>query len=664
MRIKKSKFNLSRNQESKQKKMLKPIIYWLSLTLIFTIIIELLQRASIIKTITFIFGSFSLFLLNYFIFLSATSIAFLFKKTKSVYAIIAGIIMIFSIGGAVIMKFRGSPLTAADLYSIKDGLSIAQEYLNVFQMILIGIVLIALIVLIVFCFKREKKSEYFSYKRNIALIIIPTILLTFGIYKYNDIQKKIKIYRWDLTSTYSNNGFLFSFINSSFELIPQKPESYNETRMTEIKDKLDSATATVSNTKVKPNIIVVQLESFVDPYRLKGVKFEEDPIPNIRKLSQQGPNGLITVPSFGGGTVRTEFEVLTGYSANNLGPGEIPNNTVLKKQSVESLAYILKKQGYQTTAIHDYLGNFYNRDTVYSNFGFDNLVTMEYMDDLKYTYNYPSDMNNLASIEQVLSRKEPQFIFNVAVESHGPYDKSYNAKKYTVSGNISNEDRNQIQEYVDKAHEVDNYVKALIDYVEKSGEPTIIAMYGDHLPALSAINNKDIFPQDEKYKPEYFIWSNIGVKPKKQDISAYQLSTYILNLAGIDGSIMPIFHKMYSQDANYMDYLKDVQYDQLYGKDYLEGTDLYKKSDLQLGLNPITITKAYIQGKQLVVEGDNLTKASKVIVDGKQLQTTYESKNKIVATGFKDNIKEVKVGQVGMYDKVLSETEKIKVTKQ
>lgn len=664
MRIKKSKFNLSRNQESKQKKMLKPIIYWLSLTLIFTIIIELLQRASIIKTITFIFGSFSLFLLNYFIFLSATSIAFLFKKTKSVYAIIAGIIMIFSIGGAVIMKFRGSPLTAADLYSIKDGLSIAQEYLNVFQMILIGIVLIALIILIVFCFKREKKSEYFSYKRNIALIIIPTILLTFGIYKYNDIQKKIKIYRWDLTSTYSNNGFLFSFINSSFELIPQKPESYNETRMTEIKDKLDSATATVSNTKVKPNIIVVQLESFVDPYRLKGVKFEEDPIPNIRKLSQQGPNGLITVPSFGGGTVRTEFEVLTGYSANNLGPGEIPNNTVLKKQSVESLAYILKKQGYQTTAIHDYLGNFYNRDTVYSNFGFDNLVTMEYMDDLKYTYNYPSDMNNLASIEQVLSRKEPQFIFNVAVESHGPYDKSYNAKKYTVSGNISNEDRNQIQEYVDKAHEVDNYVKALIDYVEKSGEPTIIAMYGDHLPALSAINNKDIFPQDEKYKPEYFIWSNIGVKPKKQDISAYQLSTYILNLAGIDGSIMPTFHKMYSQDANYMDYLKDVQYDQLYGKDYLEGTDLYKKSDLQLGLNPITITKAYIQGKQLVVEGDNLTKASKVIVDGKQLQTTYESKNKIVATGFKDNIKEVKVGQVGMYDKVLSETEKIKVTKQ
>ena len=571
--------------------------------------------------------------------------------------------MIFSIAGAVIMKFRGSPLTAADLYSIKDGLSIAQEYLNVFQMILIGIVLIVLIVLIVFCFKNEKKSEYFSYKRNIALIIIPTILLTFGIYKFNDMQKKIKIYRWDLTSTYSNNGFLFSFINSSFELIPKKPESYNETRMNEIKDKLDSEEAAVSSAKVKPNIIIVQLESFIDPYRLKGVKFEEDPIPNIRKLTQQGPSGLITVPSFGGGTVRTEFEVLTGYSANNLGPGEIPNNTVLKKQSVESLAYILKKQGYQATAIHDYLGNFYNRDTVYSNFGFDNLVTMEYMDDLKYTYNYPSDMNNLASIEQVLSRKEPQFIFNVAVESHGPYDKEYNAKKYTVRGNISNEDRNQIQEYVDKAHEVDNYVKALIDYVQKSGEPTIIAMYGDHLPALGAINNKDIFPQDEKYKPEYFIWSNIGVKPKEQDIAAYQLSTYILNLAGIEGAIMPTFHKLYSQDSNYMDYLKDVQYDQLYGKDYLDGDDLYKKSDLQLCLNPITITKAYIQGKQLIVEGHNLTKASKVIADGKQLQTTYESKNKIVATGFKDNIKEVKVGQVGMYDKVLSETGKIKVTK-
>lgn len=641
----------------------KTILKWIFICTIMVLSIETMQRGSIVKSFVFIKGHFSMFMLNLGIILSITSIAFLFKKRLAIFAILSGAILIFAAAGAVVMNFRGSPLTAADMYSVKDGIAIAKEYFGIVEIVIILLLIAAMIAGVVFLFKKAKKRESSSILKNILIFIIPAFIFTFVSYKYNREHNNIKLYRWDLTTTYKENGYLVSFIDSAKELIPTKPETYNQARMDKIKNGLDESSAAVMANKTKPNIIVVQLESFIDPYRLKGVEFSEDPIPNIRRIQEQGPQGMITVPCFGGGTVRSEFEVLTGYAANNLGPGEIPNNTVLKKQSVESMAYILKNQGYDTTAIHNYLGNFYNRDEVYSNFGFDNLVTQEYIDDLQSKYDYPSDMNNLKSVKEVIVRDEPQFVFNVAVESHGPYDDDYKAEKYTVSGNISEVEKNQIQEYVDKAHEVDKYVEELIKYVESTGEPTIIAMYGDHLPALDAVNNPDIYPSDQKYETEYFIWSNTGVKPTEKNIEAYQLSAYVLGLAGIDAGIMPEFHKTYAGDEKYQEYLKDLQFDQLYGENYLLGQKIYKKSDMKLGINPIKVTKAYIDGNSLIVEGENLTRASKVMVKGKPIQTTYESANKIVAKGFKENVKSIQVGQEAMYGKMLSKTDEVQVEK-
>ncbi|MGL4740383.1 MAG: LTA synthase family protein [Sarcina sp.] len=633
-------------------------------SLVVVLVIEFMQRGSIFKVFNFVTYHPSLFILNIAIVMGLTSICFLFKKTKAVYTIITGIILILASGAGLVMKFRGSPVTVADMYSLRDGFAIAKGYLGGKEMILIVIVLLAFISGIVFMFKKEKVNKKFSYKYNLTCILLPVLIVLFSAYKYNIDNKKIILYRWDLTGTYNINGLLVSFIDSAKELIPKKPETYSKERIDLVKNKLDEETKAVAATTKKPNVIVVQLESFLDPYRLKGVEFKEDPIPNIRKLQEQGPQGKIEVPCFGGGTVRTEFEVLTGYSANNLGPGEIPNNTILRKEPIESMAYILKKQGYDVTAIHNYLGNFYNRDEVYANFGFDSLVTQEYIDNLQYTYDYPSDMNNLGSIEELIKKDEPQFIFNVAVESHGPYSVDYTpteGREYTVSGDITQEERNQIQEYVDKATEVDKYVKSLIEYVEKSKEPTVIAMYSDHLPALKAIDNAKNYPQDEKYQTEYFIWSNTGIKPEKQDIKAYQLSTYVLNLAGVDAGLMPTFHKTYSTEVNYGEYLRDVQFDQIYGEKYLTGKNPYEKTTLELGLNPIKITKAYIEGNNLIVEGENFTKASKVIVKGKPVQTTYDNANRIVATGVKSNLKEISVGQEGMYGKMLSKTADFKI---
>ena len=80
-----------------------------------------------------------------------------------------------------------------------------------------------------------------------------------------------------------------------------------------------------------PNIVFVQLESFIDPTLIKEAKFSQDPIPNFRKLSQESLSGNINVPVTGGGTARTEFEVLTGNNFDYLIPGGIPYDRFVKE---------------------------------------------------------------------------------------------------------------------------------------------------------------------------------------------------------------------------------------------------------------------------------------------------------------------------------------------
>ena len=55
----------------------------------------------------------------------------------------------------------------------------------------------------------------------------------------------------------------------------------------------------------------------------------------------------------------------------------------MKRMPVESLAYILKDVGYTTSAVHNHTGNFYNRDLIYKNLGFENYVSKEYMTKFK-----------------------------------------------------------------------------------------------------------------------------------------------------------------------------------------------------------------------------------------------------------------------------------------
>ncbi|MGG5462151.1 LTA synthase family protein [Clostridium sp. B9] len=650
------------------------LILWIGLSFLLVFLGESFQRGSIENGKAFWENSRNLFVLNYLIFLLFTSISFLFKKTRMVYGIIGTIIMGFYIASGVILGFRGTPLIWADMFSIKDGIAIAGNYLNagIIKYVLIALVLvIAIIVALWFSERYKSKNKVLNPYGFIVVPLIGIITASF----YGSIKGSIEVYRWDLPASYHQNGFVYSFLDTAAGFSVKEPENYSKSSIDDIKNGLvekneiasSEDVAEVSNdVKKYPNIIIVQLESFMDPSRIEGLTFTEDPIPNYRKFARESTNGFLKVPTYGGGTVRSEFEVLTGLSTDYLPVGEIPNNNILKKQPVESLAYVLHDLGYETSVVHNYEGNFYNRDTVFPNLGFDNYVPMEYMDKpTNESWEYPEDVLNIKPIEKLMGENDkPQFIYNITVESHGGYSGS-DYENYTVNGNISKAEKDELQCLINKLNGVDKYIGELIDYAEQSGEPTVIAMFGDHLPSLKVINEDEtVLKEDDKYLSDFFIWDNIGLK-KEEDVTmeANELTTYILEQLDMVSGVMPTFHEAYKNDANYDKDFELLQYDMLFGDKYILGDEKnkYKRTNMKLGLEPITVDSYSINNGVLTVKGNNFTYKSSIMINGKKVETTFVDKNTITTTEIASKMKEISVGQIGKYDKVLSSSNTLEI---
>ena len=653
------------------------IVMWLLGSFFIVFLGEALQRGSISETFEFIINRNIVFFSNYVIILAITSLGFLFKRVRLSYIVISIMLLVFYIINFFVEKVRGTPVMWADVYSIKDGASMIGEYVNKTTIIMSLIGIIAMSFILISIGKKEK--AYYNRKQSFVrgiLFVIPSFILATGVLYYTDnIVGKFYRYRWDMPSTYEDNGYLFSFIDSAAGFKVEKPEEYSKATVQEIKDALDSNneiveafsnedTISEDSSIVTPNIIVVQLESFFDMSLIDGIELSKDPIPNFRRLYNSGSSGLSKVPTFGGGTVRSEFEMLTGLSMEFLPVGEIPNNNVLKRMPVESLAYILKDNGYGTSAIHNHTGNFYNRDLIYKNLGFDNYVSKEYMTEFQNDTTYAPDILNLDSIQTLLESDKPQFIYNVTVESHSPYNKDFKRENSIVSGDFSEENLNQLEHYASKVEEVDKYIGALIDYLDSLDEPTIILMFSDHLPQLDALSEEDEdFRGDNKYYTQYFMWDNMGLDVTKEDLNAYQLGSVMLSKANMESyGTITAFHEEYKDDENYESKFENLQYDILFGEKYIYGgKNPYSTINTKMGISDIVINSAIIEEDKLIIQGENFTKFSQVFINNKRVDTTFISNEELVVENIGKNISEIKIGQIGLYNKALSYSDLYKI---
>ena len=401
----------------------------------------------------------------------------------------------------------------------------------------------------------------------------------------------------------------------------------------------------------------------MDPTELKGIKYSEDPIPNFRKLTQTFTHGMASAPTTGGGTVRTEFEVMTGNNIDYLTPGEIPYNTILKSKYYNSVATTLKSEGYKAHAVHNFQGNFYGRNNAYAKLGFDDFTSKEYMSNYELNEReWVKDVILTKYIEKALdSTKDSDLVYTVSVQGHSSYPTD--AENYDfpikVSGTLDQKVLNQMYYYVNQIKGTDDFIGELVDMVNKRDEDTIILFYSDHMPKLKIFEDDDFYL--DKYKAPFAFYANFDIeKYDIEEIESYELSSLMFKEAGLKYGPMERFNTYMKDDPEFSKMQDLIEYDVLFGKSYyINDDEKAKKNTLKMGVEDIVINNIETKGNKMIIHGANFTTNSRVYLNDKQVDKKFIDENTLEVDKI-DNLDTISIKQIGRNSVVLSSTQDFK----
>lgn len=640
------------------------LIFHALLACIINFVIEAISRHSVVAAWDYMTGTPLVFLYNAFMIFVTFSIVYLFKRRIFVRMIIGAIWVILGIANGYILLKRVTPFNAQDLKIAGDGIALINNYCNGFEVVVIAVGAVALLIWLISMWRRG--GQYAGKIHHIAAligIIVCGVLYTFVTNIAID-KRVVSTYFGNIAFAYEDYGLPYCFSASLFNTGISEPNGYTKKAMAKIdKDGELNQTATSRSSDELPNIIVVQLESYFDVANAEFFTTSEDACPNLHNLYQNYSNGYFKVPSVGAGTANTEFEVLTGMNLRYFGPGEYPYKTYSKKHPMESAATALASLGYGTHALHDNTGNFYSRANVFNNMGFDTFTSKEFMNVLQTTENGWAKDEILTQhiMEAMDTTKQEDFVFTVSVQGHGNYPETQVIEnpKIKVEGIEDEALKNKWEYYVNQVYEMDQFVGDLIKAVEERNEPSVVVFYGDHLPTMG-LKAEDLKSR-YLYNTNYVIWDNIGLQKDDKNIPAYQLMSEVLNRLDIHSGTVFNYHQQRKGTKNYLSDLELLQYDILYGKQYVyNGKAPITEGHMVMGIRNVSLSSIVPQlNSGYSLYGENFTKYSRVYVNGEKQKSSFLNNTRInlSETELKDG-DVIQVGQVGSSDTIFRMSDK------
>ena len=640
------------------------LIFHALLACIINFVIEAISRHSVVAAWDYMTGTPLVFLYNAFMIFVTFSIVYLFKRRIFVRMIIGAIWVILGIANGYILLKRVTPFNAQDLKIAGDGIALINNYCNGFEVVVIAVGAVALLIWLISMWRRG--GQYAGKIHHIAAligIIVCGVLYTFVTNIAID-KRVVSTYFGNIAFAYEDYGLPYCFSASLFNTGISEPNGYTKKAMAKIdKDGELNQTATSRSSDELPNIIVVQLESYFDVANAEFFTTSEDACPNLHNLYQNYSNGYFKVPSVGAGTANTEFEVLTGMNLRYFGPGEYPYKTYSKKHPTESAATALASLGYGTHALHDNTGNFYSRANVFNNMGFDTFTSKEFMNVLQTTENGWAKDEILTQhiMEAMDTTKQEDFVFTVSVQGHGNYPETQVIEnpKIKVEGIEDEALKNKWEYYVNQVYEMDQFVGDLIKAVEERNEPSVVVFYGDHLPTMG-LKAEDLKSR-YLYNTNYVIWDNIGLQKDDKNIPAYQLMSEVLNRLDIHSGTVFNYHQQRKGTKNYLSDLELLQYDILYGKQYVyNGKAPITEGHMVMGIRNVSLSSIVPQlNSGYILYGENFTKYSRVYVNGEKQKSSFLNNTRInlSETELKDG-DVIQVGQVGSSDTIFRMSDK------
>lgn len=376
-----------------------------------------------------------------------------------------------------------------------------------------------------------------------------------------------------LNEKFDDNQMIAFLVENTTDLIDtmriQEPENYSEEAVdsTEIE-----ANASVSQ---KPNVITIMSESYTDFRAFPELGISDNYYKNFDQFCEEGFSQKAVVPTFGGYTVKSEFELLFGLPLKSIKGRSDPQSVIQENVMQTTVARQYKEEGYSTCYIHPYIGKFYDRSELLPYYGFDKIY---FQDSLKMDGNlfhgYADDRVTYdKAICQIEEEENPVYIHITTMQNHMPYDKE--------------QGQSQMNYYLDGIANTDKRLGELHEALSNLDEPTIVLFVGDHFPLFTDENN--VYEQLgingktslEVYKQSYFIWSNYDLNytnAPDEMLSLFYLPYVVMDLAGLPENEISatVKEQMESTPIYSMEYTPDLKnetldlltYDLILGNQY------------------------------------------------------------------------------------------------
>lgn len=269
-----------------------------------------------------------------------------------------------------------------------------------------------------------------------------------------------------------------------------------------------SLAASFKPNAARPNIIVVQSESFFDVRRvhadIDAAVFAQWDVTAASAASR----GRLRVAAWGANTVRTEFAFLSGISSTALGVHRFNPYRKLARAGIATIATMLKAQGYKTICVHPYSASFYTRNVVFPALGFDEFIDVANFKDSEKSGPYIGDIAVAKKITTLLkSHDQGVFIFAITMENHGPLhweqvSEDEKAQLFTQPLPAGCAD---LAVYARHLRNADRMLGMLRTHCESSASPHWLCQYGDHVPIMPAVYQALGEPDGTT---DYLIWGN------------------------------------------------------------------------------------------------------------------------------------------------------------
>lgn len=507
------------------------------------------------------------------------------KINKIIYYINIAIITIIFLGYFLYYKLMGNILS---LFSIFKGVGEATPFssilLKVIQenwFVIFGFIIICIIAIVFSIkfinFERKRKKHCIVELVSLVLIyiiVISTIILSSSpneiyskeniYFNINNPQESVKNFGLLTTIRLDFQRILTNFKEKEFYVFKNKngeekvidKEKYNisnidlnnvanSTDNKEIKEicsYLNSVEPTNKNEYTgrykEKNLVVFVAESF------SNMAIREDITPTLYKLKNEGINfNNFYTPLFPVSTADGEY--LTDTSL-------LPAEGIWSIENVEgktfpyTYANLLKKEGYNTYAYHNYSYKYYKRDKYFPTIGYDSYLAQGNGLEKRMDFNKmpSSDYEMVKSTVDDYINEERFVAYYMTMSGHMNYDKS-NAmveKNWNIVKDLPYS--NKAKAYLATQIELDRALEELIIRLEEKGklDDTVIIIIGDHYPygltleEMQEISEKEIDNEFEKFNMPFIVYNSAD---KKQIVSNKYSSSLdvlptILNLFGLE----------------------------------------------------------------------------------------------------------------------------------